>query len=134
MLSGPLGGLLFSRRSLMYIKTWTSTSTSQVKRRQRNLSLQIILKNRVLLLKPIPPLHLLFLLLTLKFQYLSLPFGCRHLYFSFMYTCFLLLGLRPKSHVAFPLININFFFFIVCVSVRIFCASFFFFFFFFLFF
>ena len=50
-----------------------------------------------------------------------------------MYICFLLLGLRPKSHVAFPLINIHLFiiiFFIACVSVGIFRAPFFFFFFF----
>ena len=37
MLSGTLGGLIFSRRPLMYIQTWTSTSTSQVTRRQRSL-------------------------------------------------------------------------------------------------
>ena len=67
------GGSLFSRRSLTSTQTWTSTSISQVTRRQRSLSLQIILKNRVLLLKPIPPLHRLFLLLTPKFLYSSLP-------------------------------------------------------------
>ena len=67
------GGLPFNRRPLTYTQTWTSTSTSQVTRRQRSLSLRIILKNRVLLLKPIPPLHRLFLLLMLKFLYSSPP-------------------------------------------------------------
>ena len=39
MLSGPLGGSLFSRRPLTSTQTWTSTSISQVTRRQRSLSL-----------------------------------------------------------------------------------------------
>ena len=62
-----------SRRPFTYIQTWISTSTFQVTRRQRNLSLRIILKNRVLLLRAIPPRHRLFLLLTPKFLYSSLP-------------------------------------------------------------
>ena len=109
VLSGPLGGFLFSRRPLMYIQTSTSTSTSQATRRQRSISLRIILKSQVLLLESTPPLHHLLLLLTPKFLCPSSPSGCRLLYFSFMYTRFLLLGLRPKSHVAFPLIDIHFF-------------------------
>ena len=66
-------GWLASRRPFTYIQTWISTSTFQVTRRQRNLSLRIILKNRVLLLGAIPPRHRLFLLLTPKFLHSSLP-------------------------------------------------------------
>ena len=43
MLSGPLGGSLFNRESFTRIQIWTSTSTSQATKRQRNLSLQTIL-------------------------------------------------------------------------------------------
>ena len=39
MLSGPLGGSLFSRRLLTYIQAWTSTSIFLVTRRLRSLSL-----------------------------------------------------------------------------------------------
>ena len=67
MLSGPLGGSLSSRRPFIRIQIWTSTLTSQVTKRLRNLSLRIILKNPVLLLRPIPLLHRLFLLLTPEF-------------------------------------------------------------------
>ena len=109
MLSGPLGGSLFSRRLLTYIQAWTSTSTSLVMRRLRSLSLKIILKNRVLLLKPTPPLHRLFLLLTPKFLHSSRLPDVDFYTFLFMYICFLL-GLGPNTYVAFLLINIHFFF------------------------
>ena len=69
--SVALVGLLFSRRLLTYTQAWTLTSTSQVTRIQRSLSLRIILRNRVLLLKPTLPLHCLFLLLMPKFLYSS---------------------------------------------------------------
>ena len=112
VLSGPLGGSLFSRRPFAYTQTWTSTSTFQVTRRQRNLFPRIILKNRLLLLRATPPCHHLFLPLMPKFLYSSLPALCQLLYFSFMYALFLLLGLGPETYVALLLINIHCFFFL----------------------
>ena len=73
MLSGPLGGLLFSRRPFTYTQTWTSTSIFRVTRRQRNLPLRIILKNLVLPLRPSPPRLCLYHLLMPKFLCSSLP-------------------------------------------------------------
>ena len=69
VLSRPLGGSLFSGKPLTYTRTWTSTSISEVTRMQKSLSLRIILKNRILLLEPIPPLRRLLLLLTSRFLY-----------------------------------------------------------------
>ena len=66
VLSGPLGGSLFNRRLFTRTQIWTSTSTSQATKRQRNLSLRTILKSLVLLLRPIPHLRRPFLLLTLE--------------------------------------------------------------------
>ena len=123
MFSGPRDGLLSSRRLLTRIQAWTSTSTSQVTRRQRNLFLPIILKNQVLLLKPTPPLPRLFRLLTSKSLYSSPPARPWLLYFSsrvYLFV-FFLLGLGPKTYVASSLMNIHFFF-IVCVSAGVFCA------------
>ena len=66
--------LAFQQKAIhVYSDLDISTLTFQVTRRQRNLSLRIILKNRVLLLRAIPPRHRLFLLLTPKFLYSSLP-------------------------------------------------------------
>ena len=65
------GWLAFQQKAADVYQAWILTSTSRVTRRQRSLSLRIILRNRVLLLKPTPPLHRLFLLLTPKFLYSS---------------------------------------------------------------
>ena len=97
---GPRDGLLFSRRPLTRIQAWTSTSISQVTRRQRNLFLQIILKNQVLLLKPSPPLPRQFRLLTPKSLYSSLPARPRLLYFSsrvYLFVCFFFFVVRPGA-------------------------------------
>ena len=64
VLSGPLGGSLFNRKPFSRIQIWSSTSTSQATKRQRNLSLRTILKSLVLQLRPTPLLHRLLLLLT----------------------------------------------------------------------
>ena len=111
MLSGPLGGSLFSRRSLTYTQIWTSTSTFQVTRRQRNLSLRIILKNRVLPLKPTPPLHRSFLLLTPEFLYSFMPASRRLLYFSFHVYLFPFVGPGAQATCSLPFNKYSFFFF-----------------------
>ena len=118
VLNGPLGGSLFNRKSFTRNQIWTSTSTSQATKRQRNLSLRTILKSLVLLLRPIPPHHRLFLLLTPEFLCSSLFACCRLLYIFFMYTRFLLSGLEPETYVAPLLINIHFL--KICVLTRIF--------------
>ena len=72
MLNELLGGSLFNKKPFTRTQICTSTSTSQVTKRQRNLSLRTIPKSLVLLLRPIPILHRLFLLLTPEFQGSSL--------------------------------------------------------------
>ena len=67
------GWLAFQRRAADVYSNLDSTSTSLVTRRRRSLFLRTILKNRVLLLKLIPPLHHMFLLLTHKFLCSSPP-------------------------------------------------------------
>ena len=66
------GWLAFQHKDFHVTQIWTSTSTSQATKRQSNLSLRTILKSLVLLLRPIPPLHRRFLLLTPEFLCSSL--------------------------------------------------------------
>ena len=67
------GWLAFQQKAVQVYPDSDFNLTFQVTRRQRNLFLRIILKNRVLLLRATPPRHRLFLPLTPKFLYSSLP-------------------------------------------------------------
>ena len=111
MLSGLLGGSLFSRGLLTSIQAWTSTSTSLVTRRQGSLFLKTILKNRVLLLKPTPPLHYLFPLLMPNFL-CSFPPACMSTSTLFFLRILVFVGPGTQDICSLSLNKNSFFYFI----------------------
>ena len=101
MLSGLLGGLPFNGKLSTRTQIWTSISTSQATKRQKNLFQRTTLKSLVLLPWPIPHLRRPFLLLTFELLCLCLPdvgFICLSIYILFLSS------LGPETCVV-PLIH-----------------------------
>ena len=107
MLSGLLGGSPFNGKVFTRTQIWTSISTSQETKRQRNLFLRTILKSLVLLPWPIPHLRRPFHPLTPELLRLCLPdvgFICLYVFFFFV---------APLIHIYLLLL----YFYIVCVLI-----------------